>query len=291
MTTGAGQDTAAAASRDGKTLAFASVNNDPNVWELTLATGEAREVTHGGSATYPQLSPDAKTLLVQSNQTGSLAVWTADLQGRFLARLTGGQDIEPQARWSPDGGRIGYIANGTLRIQPVGGVGAVETRVPSGALEWSPDGKFVAVGSPGDRSEIRVYDVAGGTTRAVTSLHQDLDYPTWSRDGRQIAFQLQRGTTREIWIVPAEGGAARALTRDLEDSHPSFSPTDLDSILFLRHHKQLAILSVSTGRVRFLPFTPQGSYILDYPSWSPDGTKIYFSVARKAGDIFFLEGL
>ncbi len=28
---------------------------------------------------------------------------------------------------------------------------------------------------------------------------------------------------------------------------------------------------------------------VDYPSWSPDGTKIYFSMTRKLGDLFLLE--
>ena len=42
--------------------------------------------------------------------------------------------------------------------------------------------------------------------------------------------------------------------------------------------------------MRFLPLDLDGSYILDYPSWSPDGKKIYLSVTRKSGDIYLLEG-
>ena len=101
---------------------------------------------------------------------------------------------------------------------------------------------------------------------------------------------LQRGRIREIWIVPADGGPPRALTKDLEDSHPFWSPKDPDTILFLRDHKRLATVSVSTGKVTLLPWTFEGSYVLDYPSFSPDGKRIYFSVSRKTGDIYQLEG-
>ena len=29
---------------------------------------------------------------------------------------------------------------------------------------------------------------------------------------------------------------------------------------------------------------------LDYPTWSPDGKRIYYTVSRKTGDIYLLEG-
>ena len=79
------------------------------------------------------------------------------------------------------------------------------------------------------------------------------------------------------------------MTKNEEDSHPAWSPRNSDEILFLRDHKRLAILSVSTGKVRFLPGYSEGSYILDYPSWSPDGKRVYFSVSKKSGDIYILE--
>jgi Tol biopolymer transport system component/DNA-binding winged helix-turn-helix (wHTH) protein len=291
VTIGQGQDTGAAFSRDGRALSFAVLKNDLNVWELVLASGTQRPVTHGGAADYPQLSPDGNALLVQSNQTGSLAVWTVDLQGRYLSRLTAGPTQGPGARWSRDGTRIAWVKDGILQIQPVGSVSALDTHMPSSALEWSPDGHRIAVGSSsGPEVEIWIYDTRDGSRRAVTSLKQEADYPSWSPDGKRIVFQLQRGSTREIWIVPSEGGEARALTKDLEDSHPAWSPTDPDTVLFLRDHKRLALLSVSTGEVRFLPGTPEGSGLLDFPSWSPDGKKVYYSVTRKSGDVFLLEG-
>ena len=39
-----------------------------------------------------------------------------------------------------------------------------------------------------------------------------------------------------------------------------------------------------------LPFRIEGSYNLDYPSWSRDGKRIYCSVSRKVGDVYLVEG-
>ena len=296
VTLGQGQDTNLSISRDGRKLAFAAVRNDLNIWELDVDSGKLRGVTSGaGGADYPQLSPDGKMLLVQSNRSGNAAVWTTDLQGKFLSQLTLGEASEPQARWSRDGRQISYLRDGKLWILPIGSLSAKETVMTSGgSAEWSPDGKSIAVGARGGAApavgDVVVYRVSDGTAKAVTSLKKDVDYPTWSPDGKQIAFQLQRGALREIWVVPSEGGTARPLTKDQEDSHPAWSPRDPDQILFLRDHKRLALLTVSTGEVKFLPSYSEGSFILDYPSWSSDGKRVYFSVSRKSGDVYVLEG-
>ena len=290
VTLGQGQDTGLSVSRDGKKLAFSAVRSDLNIWELTVDTGQLRPVTSGaGGPDYPQPSPDGKVLLVQSNRTGELAVWSVDLQGKFLSQLTPGLQTEPQAHWSRDGRQIVYQRDDKLWLQPVGSMDALDTGVKAGAPEWSPDGTEIAVGSASGVGEISVYNVRDKKVRAVTSLKRELDYPTWSPDGKQIAFQLQRGSIREIWVVPSAGGEARPLTRDMEDSHPAWSPAT-DEILFLRDHKRLALVSASTGKVRFLPGYSEGSYVLDYPSWSRDGKRIYFSASRKTGDIYVLEG-
>ncbi len=289
VTLGQGQDANISASRDGKKLAFAAVRNEFNIWELTVEAGLLRPITSGaGNPDYPQPSPDGKTLLVQSNRSGENAVWTVDLHGRFLSQLTPGQGAQPVSHWSPDGRQIAYLhGDRKLWIQAVGSMSARDTGLRATYLDWSPDGKEIALAD----NEIWIYSLQAGKARPVTALKKNAAGPSWSPDGKQIAFYTERGGgIRELWIVPSDGGPPRQLTRNEEDSHPAWSPRNPDEILFLRDHKRLAILSVSTGKVRFLPGYSEGSYILDYPSWSPDGKRVYFSVARKSGDIYVLEG-
>ena len=54
-------------------------------------------------------------------------------------------------------------------------------------------------------------------------------------------------------------------------------------------HKNLAVLSVATGQLEFLTDFDDSTIVVDYPSWSPDATKIYFSLTRKIGDLFLVE--
>ena len=74
-----------------------------------------------------------------------------------------------------------------------------------------------------------------------------------------------------------------------EDSHPFWSPVNQDEILFLRDHKNLFLLSVSTGEVKQITHYKKANISLDYPTFSSDGKKVYYSLFNKIGDIFILE--
>ena len=97
---------------------------------------------------------------------------------------------------------------------------------------------------------------------------------------------------RDVWIVPAAGGEARRLTDgNAEYSHPQWCPTDADRILVVVNHKDLAIVHVGSGEVEKITDLASATTVVDYPAWSADGRNIYFSLARRTGDIFLVEGL
>jgi len=88
----------------------------------------------------------------------------------------------------------------------------------------------------------------------------------------------------------SEEGEPRQLTSGASEAS-QFSPRNPDEILFLRDYGELvAVLTLSTGRVWELPGYHEGSFLLDYPSFSPDWERVYFSASRKRGDIDVLEG-
>jgi Tol biopolymer transport system component len=292
ITLGGGQDVDAAVSRDGKSIAFAVTRTNGDIWELSLPTGTLRQVTSETTLEqYPELSPDGKTLLAESDRTGQLALWTLDLSGRFREKVS---PIEPTgAHWSPDGRQVSYILGGTIRIHALGNVSGVDTGVRTAGAPppFSPDGGTLAFSAPGDPA-LSLYTISSRAVRRLGAVPEagNVGDATWSPDASALVAQVQKETTRELWIFPMDGSAPKRLTNgEFEASHPRWSSANADEILFLRDHHRLCVVSVSTGRIRELPFQMDGTYFLDYASWARDGKRVFFSIHKKAGNIYVIE--
>lgn len=292
VTIGQGYDAGVAVGRDGQ-IAFSTVRGSPDIWELDRSSGHLRQITsETGVEDHPVPSPDGKTLLVVSDRSGESAIWTLDPNGRFLTQLAPNVGF---ARWAPDGREVAFTRENRMFLQLVGGLSARDIGRSGRNLSFSPDGRHIAFSDPAadgaGRENIWISAVMKeGAARRVTSQNANNGFPTWSPDGRHLAFQSQVGGTRHLWIVPADGGEPRQLTRgDSEESHPTFSPHNPDEILFLRDHREICLIAVSTGKITTVPAELTGRVLLDYPYWSPDGRRIYFSVTRRTGDVYLLE--
>ena len=299
LTLGAATDIDPDLAASGGRLAFGGASYAPDLWVLDVKSGVQRQLTATSCLEdYPDLSPDGRTLLFFSDRTGETRLYTLELDGGAYQPLTEGGAMMP--RWSPDGKTVAFVRRtpqaASVALQPVGGLtvtDVVSLPRPGGIQgpEWAPDGRSLAFTqtSADGRASVRVMDI-GGASREVAAPEGALSFVTWSPDGRRLAFQREKDGPRAIWVVATEGGEARAISKSTRElSHPRWSPKDPDRILVVVDHENLATLSVATGALAPVTHYDDSTRYVDYPSWSPDGTKVYFSMTRKLGDLFLLE--
>ncbi len=87
------------------------------------------------------------------------------------------------------------------------------------AGKLSPDGKHVVYAvshtdteKDQDFAALWLLSLETGEARQLTSGTAQDSAPAWSPDGRQIAFTSTRGEKPQIYLIPVDGGEARALT-------------------------------------------------------------------------------
>ncbi|WKB55938.1 hypothetical protein [Eleftheria terrae] len=206
-------------SRAGR-IAYASdaVGDSDEIWTIAADGSRPQRLTHHSGAPYiePSFSPDGSQLVFEASVSETAAeLWKVQANGGGLTRITRGfADREPN--WSPAGDRIVF--------QRLGDDWALYTMKPDGSevqrvtppgwsctdASYSPDGKQLVFSAtpPGEEgAQIAVVAASGGTPRLVTRSSGYNGAPSWSPDGRRIAFEASDDpdATRPtaLWIIDA----------------------------------------------------------------------------------------
>jgi tricorn protease len=123
----------------------------------------------------------------------------------------------------------------------------------------------------------------GGVRNLTKSSNANDRFPTWSPDGRQIAYISDKSGEEEIWVIAQDGStAAEQLTTggSAQRYGTSWSP-DGKKIAFSDKDGKVYVLTVATKQFQMIADAPNGQ-IRDY-DWSPKGNYIAYSMQIKNG--------
>jgi Tol biopolymer transport system component/tRNA A-37 threonylcarbamoyl transferase component Bud32 len=193
-----------------------------------------RQVTaEPGAEADPALAPDGSLVAYVVAGAKGADLWLKDVRGGPELRLTDDAAADSLPAWFPDGSALAFVStrDGREGIWKVHRLGGPPSPLLPDALDpaVSPDARRLAFvrRAPSGHTRVGVVEIARPETARLVTGDGDGDplwdhrFPAWSPDGRWLCYS----DVQNLWLVPADGGPARPLTREhTRDAHPAFAP-------------------------------------------------------------------
>ena len=177
---------------DGRYLAYVSFRTGvPNIVVRSAQGGLIGGTSFNSTTTSPTISPSGQLAFSSAmSGDGSMEIYVANLDGsnaRRLTRTPRGINISP--RWNPKTGReIAFISD--------------------------------RAGTP----QVYVMDSSGANQRPLIARGGQADSPSWSPDGRYVAFTYGGAGSFQVFVADVASGQLLQITSQGRNESPTWSP-------------------------------------------------------------------
>ncbi len=210
-------------SPNGNELAFVSYkDNWPDCFIQNLPQGTVQILARfKNSNNTPRWCPDGENLLISLSAEGNAELYVIPKSGKKPKRLTRNnwQDLSPDV--SPSGDQVVYVADGIgspqIYVMSIDGSNIRRISYINRKCEspfWSPiplgNDYKIAFSGYYDSQQSDIYTIRpdGTDLQMITDGKYENLNPTWSPNGRYIAFSSNRSGKHEIYIASSEFGKA-----------------------------------------------------------------------------------
>jgi TolB protein len=179
----------------------------------------------------PAWSPDGSKLAFMSNRDGNPEIYVVNRDGSGLRRLTNHPENDVTPTWAPSGNQIAFTSNRTGRPQIwiMNADGSGQQKITNETWcdrpTWSPApfNEIAYASQSGGGYDIRIYDFATSSTRTITDGIGSSESPSFSPNGRHVAFVSTRAGKAQIFTIARDGKDRRQVTTQGENRYPNWS--------------------------------------------------------------------
>ncbi|MDR9418968.1 TolB family protein [Gracilimonas sp.] len=252
---------------------------------------------------------------MEDSATEQRQIFTMNIDGSELIRLTDNRRASGYPAWSPDGNRIAYSTDLIecsgdpcvyLMNEEGSGKGPMGMSSPypddeiTGAhSSWGPDGNMIAfnrcLGFPGC-GFVSVYDLESDSLKYISGGW----YPSWSPDGAYLVYSSGRAYQDEeedhwredLYLANASGKGESFRLTTLGEDYEWFEWIRENEVLFLRHNhqtdlKDVILINIDTGKRETIARDIKVGYLKEV-LWYPEGESLFIvSYDLETGELVF----
>jgi TolB protein len=179
-------------SPDGRYLAYVSFKSGvPNIVVRSAEGGYLGGTNFNATTSSPSIGPNGELAFSSAiSNDGSMEIYVSNLDGSNVRRLTRtSKAINISPRWNPKTGR-----------------------------------EIAFISSRGGSPQVYVMDSSGANQRPLISRGGQADSPSWSPDGRYIAFAYGGAGSFQVFVADVASGQLLQLTSHGRNESPAWSP-------------------------------------------------------------------